>query len=210
MSQPGHEGCLAEPQSRSARGGGSSSKASAALLAERVIQRVLRGFFAESGSVALRYGVTPEQILLHLDSAGAVSQSTAVRQLHWVEDLAVAAACSDGHPRAWLDAFQHFQSVLLRAARIRLSEAESEVFVQRFWTDLEEETSKRRLDRSQRRSDRPALQDYMGTRPLRTWLIDRVLGRLETESAAGTWVPHRRAQTSSTPLDCRGPLRLAD
>lgn len=210
MIQPGHEGCIADPGGRATRDRAAPSRGSESLLAERVVQRVLRGFFAESGGVALRYGVTPAQILLHLDSAGAIPQSTAVRQLHWVEDLSVAAACCGGHPRAWLEAFQHFQSVLVRAARIRLPEADAEVFVQRFWTDLEAETNRRRVEPTPRRGDRAALQDYVGTRPLRTWLIDRVLGRLEVESPGGAWSQQRSGASSPRSLECPGPLRLAD
>jgi hypothetical protein len=134
--------------------------------------RIRREYFARAGEVGAAYGITADDILRHVERANLAATPGPARALSYIEDLVLAAACVRGHPRAWAEAWSKYEGVLLRAARMRLDEADAIVFVRRYWIDLHAATTGCV-------PGFPTIADFVGVRPLRIWLTDRLLGRIE-------------------------------
>lgn len=163
-----------QPQSRPDR---SAGDAHATLLA-----RVRREFFARGASLAIRYGVTPEEVIAHLERADLASTPGPGRVLSFIDDLIGAVACCRGHPQAWYDTWARHESFLIRASRMRLSEGDAVIFARRFWIELHAVTvlGRRLSHDSPVSASLVTLAHYSGVRPIRIWLTDRLLGTLES------------------------------
>lgn len=135
--------------------------------------RIRREYFARAGGAGAAYGITADDVLRHVERANLASTPGPARALSYIEDLVLAAACVRGHPRAWAEAWSKYEGVLVRAARMRLDEADSIVFARRFWIDLHAATT------GSHAGAFPTIADFVGVRPLRIWLTDRLLGRIE-------------------------------
>jgi hypothetical protein len=142
---------------------------------------IRRAFFAKGGTLAKRYRITLDQVLAHIEVAEEVAhaRTDSGRRLHLsripasIEDLILATACCHGIGRAWQDCRDLHAPLLSRACEMRLHEVDALLFVRRFWEDLEATT------RGATVAAGPRMQDFLGTRPIRVWLADRLLGRLE-------------------------------
>jgi hypothetical protein len=178
---------------------------------EELESSIREAYFAIASWVAIRYDVEIDEVIDHLRRAGVHSAVRPGAAVHYVEDIVLAVAATQGNRQAWSDASQIFDLTLVRACSLRLPEQESVMYVRRFLADLERET----LDQSilPVRSedavydDEPAegdggLRAYAGLRPLRVWLTDRLLAQLERE------VPSMRVHLA--PMGEPASLRLAD
>lgn len=190
------------------------SLAAAPAVPDSIEQRIRRGFFAEASWVSHRYGVTIDNLLAHLSGARQGTKPHVVRQVRHIADLAVAVACAKGSSRAWADAAEWFEPVLVRGCRLRLDAIDAVVFARRFLAEVQVQT----LKAAQGRADRTgvalrgvALQEYLGNRPLRAWLADRLLGRLEGMSTRDERVTPGRGSSAVRDLAAwHFALRLAD
>jgi hypothetical protein len=160
----------------------SASLAAARAVPDSIEQRIRRGFFADASWMSHRYGVTIDDLLAHLGAARKGAGAHVVRQVRHIADLAIAVGCAKGSSRAWADAAEWFEPVLVRGCRLRLDAIDAVVFARRFLAEVQVQT----LEGVQRRAGgasvglrRASLQEYLGNRPLRAWLADRLLGRLE-------------------------------
>ena len=155
---------------------------------DNLVESVRRAFFAKGSERATRYGVTIEQVLSHIEVAEefANARSESTRRTHIsriptaIEDIIHATACCHGIGLAWQDCRDLHAQLLIRACEMRLDEIDALLFVRRFWEELESRT------RGNSACGSPRMQDYLGTRPLRVWLADRLLGRLEKLTRTGT------------------------
>lgn len=191
-----------------------ASLAAAIAIPDSIAQRIRRGFFAEASWASHRYGVTIDDLLAHLSAARHLARPHVVRQVRHIADLAVAAGCVKGSSRAWADAAEWFEPVLVRGCRLRLDAIDAVVFARRFLAEVQLQTLEAAASRGARagRSLRvAALQEYLGNRPLRAWLADRLLGRLERMT---TLEERSTLGRGCSPVRDRAaghsPLRLAD
>lgn len=163
--------------------------------------RIRREYFARASHIATRYGVTLDEVLWHLRCALLPTTPGPARVLNYVDDVALAVACSRGHPRAWHDAWERHESALIRACHARLNHADAVLFTRRFWVDLFVASTTTELTAAPS-DDFPLLpwpiRHFVGVRPLRVWLSDRLLARLEHEVAAGRLEASARARASGT------------
>jgi hypothetical protein len=177
--------------------------------------RIRREFFARASLPAARYGVTPEDVLHHLRSAHLPVTPGPARALAFMDDIVAAVACVRNHPRAWSDAWQKHESALIRACHARLDQASAVVFTRRFWIDLHEVTTlelpiERRTGDGLPCAARPlSLGQYVGVRPLRVWLSDRLLARIEHDVARGLIRVSTRVQRQASRTSGSVPQRLA-
>jgi hypothetical protein len=164
------------------------SAANTPITEENLVESVRRAFFAKAGEPATKYGVSIEQVLSHIEVAEeyAYAKSEATRRNHIsriptaIEDIVQATACCHGVGMAWQDCRNMHEHLLVRACEMRLQEIDAMLFVRRFWEELESRT------RGDSACGSPRMQDYLGNRPLRVWLADRLLGRLEKLTRTGT------------------------
>ncbi|MDZ4754021.1 MAG: hypothetical protein SGJ11_05945 [Phycisphaerae bacterium] len=161
----------------------------AAGLDPALISRIRREFFARAAQQATRYSVTLDGLVSHLERANLAITPGPARVLSFIDDLVLAVACVRGHPRAWHDAWEKHESVLIRASRMRLEDSDAIIFARRFWIDLYATTVDcNNLGAAPRfatgRNGAPSrLGEFVGGRSLRIWLTDRLLGRLELETS---------------------------
>jgi hypothetical protein len=158
---------------------------STAPLERGLASRVRREFFAKASMLATRYAITTDDVLEHLDRAHLGTTAGPARVLAYVDDVVLATALVRGHPRAWQDAWAKFESLLVRACRMRLDERNAILFARRTWLALYAATLEElaRAAATDRPDDlRSPFSTYVGVRPLRVWLTERFLGRLETEA----------------------------
>ncbi|MFO0828541.1 MAG: hypothetical protein U0572_10390 [Phycisphaerales bacterium] len=155
-----------------------TSNVVAPALPRGLVDRIRREFFAKGHQTAMRYGVTSADLLAHLERVRLATTTGPGRILSYIDDQIVAAACSRGHPQAWHDAWRKHENLLIRACRMRLDEGDAIVFTRRFWIDLHAAST------TSAPSDVPSIAEYVAVRPLRIWLTDRLLGRLESQTRA--------------------------
>ena len=166
----------------------SPSPAITSVTQDNLSESIRRAFFAKGSEKATRYGVTLEHVISHIEVAEEYAQakSETTRRTHIsripssIEDIIHATACCHGVGMAWQDCRDMHAQLLIRACEMRLQEIDALLFVRRFWEELESRT------RGNSACGSPRVQDYLGTRPLRIWLADRLLGRLEKLTRIGT------------------------
>ena len=147
-----------------------------------LIARIRREFFAKGGTSATRYGVTVDELVAHLERARLFSTAGPGRILSYVDDQISAVACARGHPQAWHDAWEKHESMLIRACHARLEESDAVVFTRRFWIELYAATILPCDARDETGLNLPSIAEFVAVRPLRIWLTDRLLTRLEFET----------------------------
>lgn len=176
-------------------------------LPKALVDRIRREWFARAGGVAIRYGVLVDEAIGHLQAANLAETPGPARALSFLEDLVCAVACVRGHPGAWQDLWERHESILLRASRLRLDDVEAVLATRRFWRELHAVTTLPATDRAGLpglESFPPSLVEYVGVRPLRVWLSDRLLEQIERNGATP-----RFDRTFRRPAG-RGSVRLAD
>jgi hypothetical protein len=142
---------------------------------EELESELREAYFSAAGWVALRYETSVEEVIDHLRRNGLHRAHRPQSSIQYVEDTVLATAALKGNARAWYDLEQVFSQPLTRTCTLHLSDQEAIIHVRRFITELNQATLAK-----DDRSDR-GLLDYDGQRPLRIWLVDRLLAQFEAE-----------------------------
>lgn len=157
-------------------------------------RRLLRAFFREAGPLAARYRVGGDDLVAHVRglSQPRLDRGLLLKPVACVGDLTAATACCLGRANAWNELWVFAEPNLTRAAFSRLPETLALTWTRRYWTQLVRAT----------RVDGAGLARYDGSRPIRLWMVEELVGTLEAEVAAGR-ITIRREQ-----LGRPAPLRL--
>lgn len=177
------------PPSRGTGKAVADSRGTRGSAAVRHLDHARRQFFAHAGGLAVRYRISPCDVIEHLESARAVLPGRIAAAPVWIEDLVLATACSRGVSIAWTDLANHIDPSLRRAAASRLPEPDATAFVALFHHALRH----RSLGATppDRRSGAPSLRTFAGHRSLESWLVERLLAHLDwaTPTPLATPVP---------------------
>ncbi|MSR42001.1 MAG: hypothetical protein EXS10_08910 [Phycisphaerales bacterium] len=139
-----------------------------------------RAFFGGAALLAQRFGVTDEDIAVHLErvAARASAQKIALPLASNVADLVLATACTRaGSTAASLPISilrVEMEPILKRTAALRVANEEAILVARRFWVEFERATLS---------AASGGIHEYNGARPLRVWISDQLLGRLERSRA---------------------------
>ena len=138
---------------------------------------LLRAFFHDAGPLATRYRVSGDDIAnhAHLLARPRIERGCFLKPVACVADLAVATACCLGRANAWNELWIFAEPSMTRAAFSRLPETLALTWTRRYWTQLE------RISRE----GAGGLMNYDGSRPIKLWIVEELLGTLEEERAAG-------------------------
>ena len=150
-------------------------------------------YFAQGGAAAARYAVRFERVLEHLRAARVRHPHLAIPVVRHMDDLVHAVACVDGSDLAWRDLSDQHERGLFRAWREWMEGTDAIVLVRRLMAELRRQV--------------PGIQSmrcYDGTGPLRKWLGDRVIGRLNQVEGG-----FARRQERSAALACASAARIA-
>jgi hypothetical protein len=191
-----------------AKRGAGAARRQSAILDPRIEHRVRRHFFAQEGWIADRYGIDAEHLLDHLRRHQTVSDAVLLRSLNWVGDLALAVACLEDRAVAWLDATERFEPLLVRACLLRMDELSALIAVRGFLSQLRRTLAEPRgpaAPRS-RTAAEARLSGYLGTRPLRAWMVDALMAHLD--SPEGQVASTDRQRAAPGPAIRWGLLRL--
>lgn len=171
------------------------SRRTARVIGESVAAGIRSAYFAESGELAVRYGIGVGDVIEHLENAGLGRMPRPERAIENIKCAVHAAALTRGVAQSWAD----LQTVLApgfdRACAARLDAMRGIAFARRFWIDLRVSTlgdeerpaaerrnaAARPVLRRPRGVRAPDLRTFAATRPLRYWLAERLLGSLEVE-----------------------------
>lgn len=139
--------------------------------------RLLRDFFHDAAPLAARYRVGGHDLVEHVRalSAPQIERGNLLKPVACIADLTVATACCLGRANAWNELWIFAEPSMTRAAFSRLPETLALTWTRRYWT---------RLERASREGS-GGLVGYDGSRPLRLWLVEQLLGGLEAERSAG-------------------------
>lgn len=152
--------------------------------------QVRRQFFC-SAVEAARYRVSVDEVIHHLARAGLALGPRPQRVIAHISDVIVAVACVRGDAAAWNDLLNAHAWCLDRACAEQMGSSTGLAFARRFWSDLRAATHSRargrQLERAQTR-----LQTYTGTRPIRLWLADRLLGGAASVQSGAMSARHAR------------------
>ena len=159
----------------------------------RALDRLRCAYFAQAGETASRYGISFERVIRHLWQARRSNRRFTLQNIAHVDDLLHAIACADDVALAWTDLAERYERTLVRKCRANFDEMEATVFVRRVLADLRHRSV---LEHDERL---PSLHTYLGTRPLRLWLADRMIGAKSWAGLLESCVRRPRSR----------PLRLA-
>jgi hypothetical protein len=154
------------------------SDASPPLTADWSLYRshLLRVFFRDAGALAGRYRVGGEDLVAHVRarSTATLERGGLLKPVVCIGDLTVATACCLGRANAMNELWIYAEPSMTRAALSRLPETLALTWTRRYWTTLE-------------RASREGwgLCRYDGSRPIRLWIVEQLIGTLEEERAAG-------------------------
>jgi hypothetical protein len=139
--------------------------------------QLLRVFFRDAAPLAARYRVSGEDVAEHAHALARprIERGSLLKPVVCVADLAVATACCLGRANAWNELWVFAEPSMTRAAFSRLPETLALTWTRRYWTQLE------RISRN----GTGGLALYDGSRPIRLWIVEQLLGTLEEERAAG-------------------------
>jgi hypothetical protein len=140
--------------------------------------RLRAAYFSLAGGAALRYRVSVEDVLEHVVRAGIARMPRPERAAEHMVCVVHATALVRGDAQAWTDLVNQLASNFDRACAARLDSVRGIAFARRFWRDLREATASESRNHGARVPD---LRTYAGSRPLRYWLAERLLGTLEFE-----------------------------
>jgi len=139
--------------------------------------QLLRVFFRDAALLAARYRVSGDDVAEHAHALARprIERGSLLKPVVCVADLAVATACCLGRANAWNELWIFAEPSMTRAAFSRLPETLALTWTRRYWTQLE------RISRN----GAGGLALYDGSRPIRLWIVEQLLGTLEEERAAG-------------------------
>lgn len=129
-----------------------------------------RAYFAQAGDIATRYGVCFDDVIAHMRTARAHHPHCALPFVRHIDDLVHAVACVGDIDLAWWDLTEQYERALIRACRQWLDATEAIVFVRRLFSALRRDEG-----------DVLSMSGFDGTRTMRHWLGDRIMGRMNTE-----------------------------
>lgn len=155
-------------------------------------RQLLRAFFRDASSLASRYRVGGEDLVEHVRAlcAPQLERGNYLKPVACVPDLTVAAACCLGRANAWNELWIFAEPSMTRAAFSRLPETLALTWTRRYWSRLERAS----------RDGSAGLIRYDGSRPIRLWLVENLLGTLEEERAAGRLAIRREHLGRPIPL----------
>ncbi len=156
-----------------------------------------RAYFAQAGDTAARYGVGFDDVLAHLRATRANHVRATLPAVRHTDDLVHAVACVGAIDLAWWDLTEQYERALVRACRQWLEATEAIVFVRRLFCAL------RRDD-----DDVQSLRGFDGTRTMRRWLGDRIVGRMNTEGAGFALSTAALEGTATGAFDCDYGARI--
>lgn len=159
---------------------------------DQLESEIRQAYFSSASWVAIRYSVSVEDLIDHLRAGGLHHAARPMTASQYVEDIVLCVAICNGCKQAWNDLRQVFDLTLSRACTLTMSEQDSIVFVQKFLSELAEDTERacehERAARETRADDATheahasedaGLRDYIGLVPLRVWLTNKILATLE-------------------------------
>jgi len=154
--------------------------------------QVLRAFYRDAATYATRYRVSADDLLDHAHAlcAPQIARGNYLKPVACIADLSVAAACCLGRANAWNELWIFAEPSMTRAAFSRLPETLALTWTRRYWTSLERRS----------RSGDGGLVRYDGSRPIRLWLVEDLLGTLERERAEGRLAIRREHLGKPIPL----------
>ncbi len=150
-----------------------------------------RAYFAQAGDTATRYGVGFDDVMSHLRATRANHAHAALPAVRHIDDLVHAVACVGAVDLAWWDLTEQYEQSLVRACRQWLEATEAIVFVRRLFCGL------RRDD-----DDIQSLRGFDGTRTMRRWLGDRIVGRMNMEGTGFALSAATLEGTATGAFDC--------
>ena len=155
-------------------------------------RQLLRAFFRDGASLAARYRVGGEDLVDHVRAlcAPQLERGNFLKPVACVPDLTVAAACCLGRANAWNELWIFAEPSMTRAAFSRLPETLALTWTRRYWSRLERAS----------RDGSAGLVRYDGSRPIKLWLVENLLGTLEEERAAGRLAIRREHLGRPIPL----------
>lgn len=139
---------------------------------------LLRRFFRDAGTLASRYRVDGADLVAHVQRLNQplLDRGALIKPVVCIGDLTVATACCLGRANAMNDLWIYAEPSMTRAAMARLPETLALTWTRRYWT---------RLERASRTDEGRGVARYDGSRPIRLWIVEELLGTLEAERAAG-------------------------
>jgi hypothetical protein len=139
--------------------------------------QVLRAFYRDAAVYATRYRISADDLLSHAHALcePQIARGNYLKPVACIADLSVAAACCLGRANAWNELWIFAEPSMTRAAFSRLPETLALTWTRRYWTSLERRS----------RAGEGGLVRYDGSRPIRLWLVEDLLGTLERERAEG-------------------------
>ncbi|MSR33553.1 MAG: hypothetical protein EXS12_01915 [Phycisphaerales bacterium] len=143
--------------------------------------QIRRCCFGSTAKSMREFGVTPNEIILHLENAGLAVASRPERVLENLDSIVHAVACIRGDSRGWIELVNQHGWCLERAAMETFS-VDGALSAHRFWSELRLGTNGERGGCRNDGWPLPRLQWFAGLRPLRHWLADRLFGGLEAIS----------------------------
>ena len=159
---------------------------------DQLESEIRQAYFSAASWVAIRYSVSVEDLIDHLRAGGLHHAPRPMSATQYVEDIVLCVAICNGSKQAWNDLRQVFDLTLSRACTLTMSEQDSMVFVQKFLSDLAEDTERACESARETRDDLTdgatheahacedaGLRDYIGLVPLRVWLTNKILATLE-------------------------------
>ena len=160
---------------------------------DQLESEIRQAYFSAASWVAIRYSVSVEDLIDHLRAGGLHHAARPMTASQFVEDIVLCVAICNGCKQAWNDLRQVFDLTLSRACTLTMSEQNSIVFVQKFLSELAEDTERacdhERAARETRadgatheansNNEDAGLRDYIGLVPLRVWLTNKILATLE-------------------------------
>jgi len=156
-----------------------------------------RAYFAQAGDTVARYGVGFDDVLAHLRATRANHMHATLPVVRHIDDLVHAVACVGAVDLAWWDLTEQYERALVRACRQWLEATEAIVFVRRLFCAL------RRDD-----DDIQSLRGFDGTRTMRRWLGDRIVGRMNTEGTGFALSNAALEGTATGAFDCDYGVRI--
>jgi hypothetical protein len=150
------------------------------------IRSLRSAFFAQAGESAGRYGVRFERVLMHLWHGRQFNPRLLLRGVVYLDDLTHAVACLDENGLAWADLADRYERSLIRRCRASLDEIGSTMIVRKLFADL------RRVSVEHvQMAHETSLAEYLGTRPLRRWLNDRLMAARSRAATHRHWMATR-------------------
>ncbi len=156
-----------------------------------------RAYFAQAGDTAARYGVLFDDVFSHLRATRVNHTHATLPVVRHIDDLIHAVACVGDVDLAWWDLTEQYEPALVRACRQWLEATEAIVFVRRLFCAL------RRDD-----DDIQSLRGFDGTRTMRRWLGDRIVGRMNTEGTGFALSSAALEGTATGAFDCDYGVRI--